>query len=253
MEIRTIERMKQPANFEKNSFERIAWTSKTCVVGIDEVGRGCLAGPLVTGAVILPLNTEPDFLQDSKKMTAKQREQAAAWIQSHCRYQIGMINHRAIDEHNIYQATLLGMKKALVNLLAQPGTVHPSAILVDAMPLKIDDLAYTIPVHNFIKGEERSSSIAAASIIAKVARDRIMDQLSHIFPGYSLEKHKGYATKVHGAAIRATQHSLIHRVSFLGSFNITAPQKITPAKPAQSKAIQPKAIRRSDEIQQSLC
>lgn len=208
----TIKR--QTVNLKKNFFEKEAWKSLNCVVGIDEVGRGCLAGPLVTAAVILPFNGAKAFLKDSKVMTLQERQAAFTWITAHCQYQVGIVHNRCIDTHNIYQATLMAMKKALVHLLAR-APQPPSAILVDAMPLKIDDLAVAIPVYHFNYGEQKSSSIAAASIVAKVTRDRLMEQLDPLFPGFHLGQHKGYSTQLHQQSIEKLQHTIIHRTSFL--------------------------------------
>jgi ribonuclease HII len=199
----------------KNSFEHAAWASQGLVCGIDEVGRGCLAGPVITAAVILPINTTNRQLKDSKIMSEDERLKAAAWIYKHCWYGFGIVHHRDVDEHNIWQATLIAMKRALLNALSTCPH-EPSAVLVDAMPLTLLDTSYkTIPVHSFIKGESRSSSIAAASIIAKVRRDALMQKFDTLFPGYFLGEHKGYATHKHTASLYERPHSLIHRTSFL--------------------------------------
>ncbi len=202
----------------KNHYEYQLWELKKLVVGIDEVGRGCLAGPVVTGAVILPHKKTHPLLKDSKILTPQERLTAYNWITKHCYYQIGIIHHRLIDIYNIYQATMLGMKKALINVAMQcPHEI--GAVIIDAMPLKINDLGLNaIPVYHFPKGESKSSSIAAASIVAKVTRDRLMDLYEPIFPGYELTQHKGYATELHRRMITKNQHSLIHRTTFLGAF-----------------------------------
>jgi ribonuclease HII len=150
-------------------------------------------------------------------MTESERLIAYAWITRSCWYGYGIIHHRGINEENIYQATLIAMKRALLNALATcPHT--PTAILVDAMPLTLLDTSFkTIPVHSFIKGESRSSSIAAASIIAKVKRDALMQKYETLFPGYHLAEHKGYATHKHTAALIERSHSIIHRTSFLSN------------------------------------
>ncbi len=218
METFTTSHEKQTVHIRKNFFEKTFWQQKKLVVGIDEVGRGCLAGPLVTAAALLPIECTNPLLKDSKLMTPAERLQAYQWIITHCRYQIGIVHHRIIDQHNIWQATLLAMKKALVNLLSQLNE-QPGAILVDAMPLKLDDTGFCgIPVYHFPKGERKSSSIAAASIVAKVTRDALMEKYEALFPGYELAQHKGYATKEHQHSIKAIRHSIIHRVSFLGAF-----------------------------------
>ncbi len=199
----------------KNQHEKAAWQSGSLVCGIDEVGRGCLAGPVVTAAAILPPGKTHPLLKDSKLMTLKERLKAAIWIKKHCWYGYGIIHNRAIDRVNIYQATLLAMKKALLNALSRAPEA-PSAVLVDAMPLKLLDTPYgQIPVYSFCKGETLSSSIAAASILAKVKRDTMMDRFERVFPGYALGQHKGYSTQTHQKAVRALKPSIIHRQSFL--------------------------------------
>ena len=111
-------KIRQTGNIKKNSHENAAWQQQTVVVGIDEVGRGCLAGPVVAAAVILPINKAHRMLKDSKIMTTDERSAAFAWITRNCGYGVGIVHHRIIDKHNIYQATLMAMKKALINLLA---------------------------------------------------------------------------------------------------------------------------------------
>ncbi len=205
--------------FPRHIFEKNAWGTNNVVIGIDEVGRGCLAGPLVTAAVILPPHKAKRFLKDSKVMTPEERTQAYDWLIKNTWYGIGIINNRLIDKHNIWQATLIGMKKALVHLLASyDGLYTPTGILVDAMPLNVGDTHYKdIPVYHFPFGESHSRSIAAASIIAKVTRDRLMQKMDPLFPGYLLESHKGYATPAHKKAVRAQRPSIIHRESFVAT------------------------------------
>ena len=211
-------KIRQTGNIKKNSFEMAAWQEHAVVVGIDEVGRGCFAGPLVAAAVILPINKAHRSLKDSKIMTAEEREAAFHWINQHCMYGIGIVHHRIIDKHNIYHATLIAMKKALMHLL-HISSQRPSVILTDAMPLDLFDTHFhEIPVYYFPKGESKSSSIAAASIVAKVTRDAMMDMYDTIIPGYTLITNKGYGTAVHKGAIKTHQHSIIHRKSFLTKF-----------------------------------
>ena len=202
--------------FNKNYFEHQAWQAQELICGLDEVGRGCLAGPIVTAAVILPLGKTSTLLKDSKLMTPEEREKAFAWIDKHCWYNIGIVHHRTVDHNNVWHATLIAMKKALVHLLNQ-APVTPSKIITDAMPLNLFDTAYnSIPVHYFPFGEKRSSTIAAASIVAKVKRDAMMRRLDPIFPGFALGTHKGYGTPAHKKVIRESQeHLIIHRDSFL--------------------------------------
>ena len=218
METITTPHSRQTVNFCKNFFENTFWEQQKLVVGIDEVGRGCLSGPLVTAAAILPVGCSSRLLKDSKLLSPDERLIAYRWIIRHCHYQIGIVHHRIIDKHNIRQATILAMKKALVNLLCLVKE-QPGAILVDAMPLKLFDTGFpTIPVYHFPKGEQKSSSIAAASIVAKVTRDALMERYDNLFPGYQMHQHKGYATKIHQNQIHKMGYSIIHRESFLGAF-----------------------------------
>lgn len=205
--------------FPRHIFEKNAWGTNNVVIGIDEVGRGCLAGPLVTAAVILPPHKAKRFLKDSKIMTEIQRLEAYEWLVKNTWYGIGIINNRLIDKHNIWHATLIAMKKAMVHLFASyDGLYKPTGILVDAMPLKIEDTHYRhIPVYHFPYGESHSRSIAAASIIAKVTRDRLMQKMDPLFPGYLLESHKGYSTPAHKKAVRDQRQSIIHRESFVAN------------------------------------
>jgi ribonuclease HII len=209
------------AHFDKNHFEQNAWRNNTLICGVDEVGRGCLAGPLVVAAVILPIGQAPSFLKDSKIMSPKLRECATEWIKKECFYALSVSHNRLIDQHNIYQTTLIGMKKALINLLAI--SPRPAAIVVDAMPVSLENSSYTeIPIYHFVRGESHSSSIAAASILAKVYRDHLMQLYNTIFPGYYLDKHKGYATEKHRQEIATQQATIIHRTTFLTNIVQTA-------------------------------
>lgn len=199
----------------KNSFEKMAWSFKAVTCGIDEVGRGCLAGPLVTAAVILPPGKSCRLLKDSKLLTEQQRLKGYSWIVKHCWYAVGIVDNHSIDRHNIWRATLISMKKALIHVLATCPH-RPASILVDAMPLQLLDTSYNaIPVYYFAKGERKSSSIAAASIVAKVTRDEMMKKLDAIFPGFHLGCHKGYSTKKHKNVLKERPPLIIHRQSFL--------------------------------------
>jgi len=215
MEMKKKPRSSHIATFKKNTFELNAWTNNSFVVGIDEVGRGCLAGPLVTAAVILPMHTTYPLLKDSKIMTPQDRQKAFKWIKKRCWYGISIVHNRIIDKHNIWQTTLIAMKKALINVI-EISAVTPSAILIDAMPLDTSDThLHNIPVHRFYYGEKKSTSIAAASIVAKVTRDALMESFDAIIPGYKLAENKGYATVSHRNALKQQDHSIIHRMSFL--------------------------------------
>jgi len=158
------------------------------IAGVDEVGRGPLVGPVVTSAVILPLNYKLEGLTDSKKLTEKKREKFYDIIMHDAiSVGIGIIDAKIIDEVNIYEATKLAMKEAIDKL-----DVKPEHVLIDAMPLDID-----IPHTSIIKGDAKSLSIAAASVIAKVTRDRMMYELDKKYPMYNYKKNKGYPTKEH--------------------------------------------------------
>ena len=162
------------------------------IAGVDEVGRGPLVGPVVTAAVILPINYQLEGLTDSKKLTEKKRDKFYDIImQDAIAVSIGMRDAKAIDDVNIYEATKLAMMEAINNLKIKPGHV-----LIDAMPLDIN-----IPHTSIIKGDAKSLSIAAASVIAKVTRDRMMYELDKKYPMYNYKKNKGYPTKEHIMAI----------------------------------------------------
>ncbi len=213
--------IKVKERFNKNYFENEAWAANQVICGLDEVGRGCLAGPIVTAAVILPPDKQPSrLLKDSKEMTPEERLKAFEWIDKNCWYSLGIVHHRIVDSKNVWHATLVAMKKSLVHLLATT-PYRPSKIIIDAMPLNLADTSFgDIPVHYFPFGERRSSTIAAASIVAKVKRDAMMQRLDTLFPGYFLASHKGYSTPPHKRILLEGQNQLIiHRNSFLGRLN----------------------------------
>ena len=178
------------------------------VAGVDEVGRGCLAGPVVAAAVILPKDLTEHGITDSKRLSATQREPLAEFIKEVAvSVSVARVEPMEIDRINILQASLLAMKLAVKSL-----SVQPRAILVDGnQQVPID-----IPQKTLIKGDSRSCSIAAASIVAKVYRDRLMEEYGLEFPQYLFEKHKGYATKSHREMIRRFGPCPIHRKSFRG-------------------------------------
>jgi ribonuclease HII len=200
--------------FKKNSFELKAWEEKKVVCGIDEAGRGCLAGPVVVGAAIIPPGTTYRLLKDSKLLDRDELLKAYTWIQKNCRYSYVAFDHKAIDTHNIYQATMKAMRRAFMQIMIDTSeTVQ--IVCTDAMPLQLKGSAYeSIDVAHFIKGERFSSSIAAASIVAKVNRDRIMKLFGSAIPGYEFENHKGYATTKHREYISQIGRSLVHRLSY---------------------------------------
>jgi len=177
----------------------------TLICGIDEVGRGPLFGPVVASAVILPVNYFNPDIKDSKKLTAKKREKLYDIITKDAiSVGIGIIDEKTIDKVNIYEATKLAMYEAINSL-----KIKPEHLLIDAMKLETE-----IPSTSIIKGDALSESIAAASIIAKVTRDRMIDELAKTYDKYDLENNKGYGTKKHIEALHiygATPH---HRKSF---------------------------------------
>ena len=162
--------------------------------GVDEVGRGPLIGPVVTACCVLPKDFKLEGLTDSKKLTEKKREEYYKYIKEHCiAYGIGEASPERIDEINIYQATKEAMIMAINKVKEQIPLEH---VLIDAMPLELD-----IPSTSIIKGDAKSISIAAASVLAKVTRDHMMIELDKKYPEYGFAKHKGYPTKKHIEAI----------------------------------------------------
>ncbi|MCB9493185.1 MAG: ribonuclease HII [Epsilonproteobacteria bacterium] len=210
--------MKQ-SKITANYFEHDAWKNNAYVCGLDEVGRGCLAGPVVVGAAILPVNTTSNLLKDSKVLDGKKREEAFVWINKHCLWTTVSLDHHIIDHLNIYQATLRAMKQATVQLMAQLPFCKDRLkyIVTDAMPLKLPQVFMheKLELHHFTNGEKYSTSIAAASIVAKVTRDRLMERMDKHFPQFGFASHKGYATKKHLASINTHGPLIIHRKSFL--------------------------------------
>jgi len=177
------------------------------IAGIDEVGRGPLAGPVVSAAVILNVDYVPIGVNDSKKLSEKNREALFDVIMENCiSYGVGIVSEKIIDKINILNAVKLSMKIA-VEAMKTP----PDFLLVDAITLDNID----IPQKSIIKGDSLSVSIAAASIIAKVCRDRIMTAFDRYYPDYGFAKHKGYGTKSHFDAIKKNGLSPIHRVTFV--------------------------------------
>lgn len=175
------------------------------IAGIDELGRGPLCGPVVACACILPINYQLDGLNDSKKISEKKREELyEILIKDALSYGIGIISPKRIDEINILEATKEAMKEAVNNL-----DIKPEHLLIDAVKLDID-----INSTSIIKGDAKSASIAAASIIAKVTRDRMMIELSEMYPEYGFEKHKGYGTKAHIEAVKKFGVKDFYRFTF---------------------------------------
>ena len=162
--------------------------------GVDEVGRGPLIGPVVACCAVLPKGFKLEGLTDSKKLTEKKRDEYYEYLVNHVVYGIGIVGPDIIDDINIYEATKVAMYEAIENVRKQ---VNLEYVLIDAMPLSLD-----IPTNSIIKGDAKSISIAAASVIAKVTRDRMMIELDKKYPMYGYAKHKGYPTKKHVEAIK---------------------------------------------------
>lgn len=180
------------------------------ICGIDEAGRGPLAGPVVAGAVILPKDCDILYINDSKKLTEKKREELYDIIKEKAvAYGIGMATPERIDEINILQATYEAMRSAIAQMAVEPDLLLNDAVTIPQVPIK------QVPI---IKGDAKSISIAAASILAKVTRDRMMKEYSIIYPEYGFEGHKGYGSPSHIEAIKVYGPSPIHRRSFIKNF-----------------------------------
>ena len=180
------------------------------ICGVDEAGRGPLAGPVCAAAVILPPNAEIPGLNDSKKLSDKKRRELFPIIKEQAiAYGIAFVDHEKIDEINILQATYLAMANAISQL-----SVKPELALVDGN--RAAD--FGVPVQTVVHGDSLSASIAAASVLAKVSRDDYMLEMAERYPGYGFEIHKGYGTKAHYAALTQNGPCPIHRMTFLKKF-----------------------------------
>ena len=179
----------------------------TCICGVDEAGRGPLAGPVCAAAVILPSHVDIPGLNDSKKLSdKKRRELFPVILEKAVAYGIALVDHSEIDEINILQATYAAMRRAIEQL-----SVKPELALVDGN--RATD--FGVPVETVVKGDSRSASIAAASILAKVTRDDLMLEMAQTYPEYGFEIHKGYGTKAHYEALAQHGPCPIHRMTFL--------------------------------------
>ena len=180
------------------------------ICGVDEAGRGPLAGPVCAAAVILPPHLEIPGLDDSKKLSDRRRRELMPVIKEQAvAYGIGFASHKEIDEINILQATFLAMERALAQL-----PIKPEFALIDGNQEK----DFGLPVKTVVKGDSLSANIAAASILAKVTRDDFMEQVAQEYPQYQFQVHKGYGTKAHYAALTEYGPSPIHRITFLKKF-----------------------------------
>jgi ribonuclease HII len=197
--------MKNKINFEKYDWRAL---NPQPVIGVDEVGRGCLAGPVYAAAVIIPEGFDTQGLTDSKKISEKKRNQLSEKIWQGCEVSLGFASVEEIDEINILWASLLAMKRAVEGL--KKTSAH---VLVDGNK-KIPKI--TLPQTTLVKGDLRAEPVSAAAIVAKVYRDKLMKELAEKFPGYGLEGHKGYATQDHKEAIEKLGPQYFHRKSFAG-------------------------------------
>ena len=180
------------------------------ICGIDEVGRGPFAGPVMAGAVILPKDCEILYLNDSKKLSAKRREELYEEIcEKAVSWAVARVEPERIDEINILQATYEAMREAVSKL-----SIRPDILLVDAVHIPEVD----IPQDSIVKGDAKSVSIAAASVLAKVTRDNIMTEYAKEYPGYGFEKNMGYGTAEHRNALAAMGPTPIHRRSFIHNY-----------------------------------
>ena len=195
--------------YQLQQYER-DYEKEGLICGIDEVGRGPLAGPVVAGAVILPKNCEILYLNDSKQLSAEKREQLYDVILEHAvAVGIGIVSPQRIDEINILQATYEAMRQAIEKLNPQPAVLLNDAVRIPQVAIQ------QVPI---IKGDAKSVSIAAASIVAKMTRDRMMEQYEEVFPGYGFARNKGYGSKEHIETLQTMGPTAIHRRSFIGHF-----------------------------------
>ncbi|SMS14242.1 ribonuclease HII [Levilactobacillus zymae] len=186
-------------------YERQFWQAGQLVAGIDEVGRGPLAGPVITSAVILPPDFDVPLVNDSKQLTAKERERLYPIILDRAQaVSIGVASRELIDQLNIYQATRVAMQRAVLGL-----GVAPDHLIVDAMQIPV-----ALPQTRLIKGDAKSASVAASSIVAKVYRDHLMISYDQLYPGYGFAQNAGYGTAEHLAGLRKLGVTPIHRRSF---------------------------------------
>ena len=202
--------LKEKERIEQMKFYEKKYDHVGYICGIDEVGRGPLAGPVVAGAVILPEDCQILYLNDSKKLSEKKREELYEIIMEQAvAVGIGYASHTRIDEINILQATYEAMREAISKL-----SVRPQILLNDAVTIPMVE----IPQVPIIKGDAKSVSIAAASIVAKVTRDRLMVKYSELMPEYGLASNKGYGSQEHIEALKKYGPSPIHRKTFIKNF-----------------------------------
>ncbi|WP_080237834.1 ribonuclease HII [Spirosoma rigui] len=188
------------------------YNAEVIEAGLDEVGRGCLAGPVVAAAVILPRDYGHPFLNDSKQLSARQRSTLKAEIERDAlAWAVAEVSHEQIDEINILKASFLAMHRAVDQLMTTSGHIRPEHLLVDGNRF----VPYPMIPHTcIIKGDAHYLSIAAASVLAKTYRDDLMEQLGREFPAYGWAQNVGYPTPIHRAAIREFGPTKYHRMSF---------------------------------------
>ena len=205
----------------KSDFDPFPWRELTPqpVIGVDEVGRGCLAGPVYAGAVIIPNGFETSELTDSKKLSEKEREKLSSHIFASCPVGLGFATVQEIEEINILWASLLAMRRAVESLEQKGGHV-----LVDG-DKRIPGLAFK--QITLVKGDLRAEPVAAASIVAKVCRDRLMKEFGRQYPGYEFEKHKGYGTIRHRKIIMEKGPLGIHRNGFSGVKEFVSKKRVS--------------------------
>ena len=192
--------------------ERRLWSSgRSHIAGVDEVGRGPLAGPVVAAAVILPRDFDVLGIDDSKKLTPKKREELFEVIKEKAlAWAVGWVGPERIDEINILEATKEAMRQAVQGL-----SLQPDHVLIDG---NFTVRALSLPQTAIVKGDANSTSIAAASILAKVTRDRYMEEMDAVYPGYAFASNKGYGTKAHYDGLKAQGPTPIHRKTFISDY-----------------------------------
>lgn len=206
-----VERLKKLKQFEENLYNE----GNKLIIGIDEAGRGPLAGPVSVGAVVMKRESMLEWVNDSKKVTARRREILYdKIIEDSLAWSVQLVSEKEIDEKNILQATKEGLTLAIKDILSQLDEM-PDIVIVDALR-EIDTMGITY--ESIIKGDANCYSISCASILAKVTRDRVMDEWDKVYPQYGFAQHKGYGTKAHIEAIKKYGPCPIHRRSFIKHF-----------------------------------
>lgn len=205
-----IKRIQDMRSFEEQALQETFGKDFALICGVDEAGRGPLAGPVAAGACILPKDTEILYINDSKKLSPKKREELFTEIKEKAlAWNVAPVSAERIDEINILQATYEAMRQAIAGL-----TPSPDAVVVDAVTIP----ELSLPQRGIVKGDAKCYSIAAASILAKVTRDHLMEEYDARYPEYGFAKHKGYGTKEHIEALKKYGPCPIHRKSFIGHF-----------------------------------